>query len=130
MTDLALLIGRVLFGGLFILNGLNHLRNRAAMTGYASYKGLPAPGLAVVGSGLWMLVCGFSIILGIRPYIGALMAAVFLLAVTPVMHNYWTIADENQRLGDFINFQKNVALLGAALTMLAIPSPWPYSILP
>jgi putative oxidoreductase len=130
MTDLALLIGRVLFGGLFVLNGLNHLRNRAAMTGYATYKGLPAPGLAIVASGVWLLVCGFSIVLGIRPYAGAVMAIVFLLAVTPVMHNFWTIADENQRLGDFINFQKNVALLGAALMVLAIPAPWPYSLMP
>jgi hypothetical protein len=58
------------------------------------------------------------------------MVIVFLLGVTPVMHNFWTIADETQRLTELINFSKNVALLGAALMMFAIPAPWPYSIAP
>lgn len=130
MTDLALLIGRLLFGGLFVYNGLNHFRNRAAMTAYSSYKGVPAPAAAVLLSGIWLLVSGLSIVLGVRPHAGALMVAVFLLGITPVMHNFWTITDETQRLGELVNFTKNVALLGAALLLLAIPSPWPYSLAP
>ena len=130
MTDIALLVGRLLFGGLFVLNGINHFRNRAAMTGYTAYKGVPAPAAATLASGIWLLVSGLSIVLGIRPHLGALMVAAFLLAVTPVMHNYWTVTDPTQRLGEFINFSKNMALLGAALMLLALPSPWPYSIVP
>ena len=130
MTDLALLIGRILFGGLFVLNGVNHFRNRAAMTGYTAYKGVPAPAAATLLSGAWLLISGLSIVLGIRPHLGALMAALFLLVVTPVMHNFWTVTDQTQRLGEFINFSKNVALLGAALMLVAIPAPWPYSIVP
>ena len=130
MTDIALLAGRILFGGLFVLNGLNHFRNRAAMTGYTAAKGVPAPAAATLLSGAWLLVSGLSIVLGVRPHLGALMVAVFLLAVTPVMHNFWTVTDQTQRLGEFINFTKNLALLGAALMLLAIPEPWPYSIVP
>lgn len=130
MTDVALLIGRILFGGLFVLNGVNHFRNRAAMTGYTAYKGVPAPAAATLLSGAWLLISGLSIVLGIRPRLGALMVALFLLVVTPVMHNFWTVTDQAQRLGEFINFSKNVALLGAALMLLAIPTPWPYSIVP
>ena len=130
MSDVALLVGRILFGGLFVLNGLNHFRNRAAMTGYTAYKGVPAPAAATVVSGAWLLVCGLSIVLGVRPHLGALMVAVFLLVVTPVMHNFWTVTDQTQRLGEFINFTKNMALLGAALMLLAIPEPWPYAIVP
>ena len=37
MTDILLLVGRLLFGGLFLYNGINHFQNRAAMTGYAAY---------------------------------------------------------------------------------------------
>lgn len=130
MSDIALLAGRILFGGLFVLNGFNHFRNRAAMTGYTAYKGVPAPAAATLASGAWLLVSGLSIVLGVRPHLGALMVAVFLLGVTPVMHNFWTVTDPTQRLGEFINFTKNMALLGAALTLLAIPEPWPYSIVP
>jgi uncharacterized membrane protein YphA (DoxX/SURF4 family) len=130
MSDVAFLIGRVLFGGLFLYNGVNHFRNRAAITGYSTYKGVPAPAAATVLSGLWLLLSGLSVVLGVMPRAGLLMIVVFLLGVTPVMHNYWTVADQNQRLADFINFQKNMALLGAALMLLAIPSPWPYSVMP
>jgi uncharacterized membrane protein YphA (DoxX/SURF4 family) len=130
VSDIALLIGRLLFGGLFVYNGLNHFRNRAAMVGYTQFKGVPAPAAAVVASGVWLLAGGLSIVLGVRPRMGALMIMIFLLAVTPMMHNYWAVTDENQRLNDFINFQKNAALLGAALMLLAIPSPWPYSVVP
>jgi uncharacterized membrane protein YphA (DoxX/SURF4 family) len=130
VADVALLVGRILFGGLFVLNGVNHFRNRAAMTGYTASKGVPAPAAATVISGAWLLVSGLSIVLGVRPHLGAVMVALFLLSVTPVMHNFWTVTDPTQRLGEFINFSKNAALLGAALMLLAIPSPWPYSLVP
>jgi len=123
-----LLIGRLLFGGLFLYNGVNHFQNRAAMTGYAAYKGVPMPSLAILGSGVWLVVCGLSVIVGFRPEVGLLMAVIFLAGVTPLMHNYWTATGPNARLADSINFQKNMALLGAALVMLAVPRPWPYSI--
>ena len=128
MTDILLLVGRLLFGGLFLYNGVNHFINRAAMTGYSAYKGVPMPGASIIVSGLWLVVAGLSVMLGFRPEIGLVMIALFLAGVTPVMHNYWTASDPNARLGDLINFQKNLALLGAALVMLALPRPWPYSI--
>jgi putative oxidoreductase len=129
MTDILLVIGRLLFGGLFLLNGLNHFQNRTAMTGYAGFKGVPMPGPSIVLSGLWLIIAGLSVMLGFRPEIGLVMAALFLAGVTPVMHNYWAATDPNVRLNDFINFQKNLALLGAALAMLAIPRPWMYAVI-
>jgi uncharacterized membrane protein YphA (DoxX/SURF4 family) len=129
MTDILVLIGRLLFGGIFLYNGINHFQNRAAMTGYAAYKGLPMPSLSILGSGLWLVLSGLSVMLGIRPEVGLIMAAIFLAGVTPVMHNFWTATDANARMADSINFQKNLALLGAALVMLALPRPWPYSLL-
>ena len=128
MTDILVLIGRLLFGGLFLYNGVSHFQNRAAMTGYCAYKGVPMPGMSVIASGLWLVISGLSVIAGFRPEIGLTMAAIFLIGVTPVMHNFWAATDPNARLADSINFQKNMALLGAALVMLALPRPWPMSI--
>jgi len=130
VADIALLIGRLLFGGLFVYNGVNHFRNRAALVGYSQYKGVPAPGVTVVVSGLWLLVGGLSVLLGVRPHAGALMLALFLLVVSPLMHNYWAVTDESARMNDFLNFTKNMALAGAALMFLSIPAPWPYSLMP
>jgi uncharacterized membrane protein YphA (DoxX/SURF4 family) len=55
---------------------------------------------------------------------------VFLLVVSPVMHNYWAASDDATRMNDFINFTKNIALAGGALMALAIPEPWAYSVVP
>jgi putative oxidoreductase len=128
MTDILLLIGRLLFGGLFLYNGLNHFINRAGMTGYAAYKGVPMAGVSIVASGAWLVIAGLSVMLGFRPEIGLVMTALFLAGVTPVMHNFWVATDPNARLADMINFHKNMALLGAALMMLALPRPWPFAI--
>ena len=124
MTDILLLIGRLLFGGLFLYNGINHFINRAGMTGYAAYKGVPMAGASILASGAWLVIAGLSVMLGFRPEIGLVMIALFLAGVTPVMHNFWVATDPNARLADMINFHKNVALLGAALMMLALPRPW------
>jgi hypothetical protein len=41
------------------------------------------------------------------------------------MHDFWRVEDAQQRMGEQINFLKNVALLGGALIAAAIPEPWP-----
>ena len=88
----------------------------------------PGPAVATVISALWLLTGGASVVTGFRPEMGLGLIVAFLVVVTPKMHDFWTVTDPTQRMGQFINFQKNVALAGAALMMLAIPRPWPYSL--
>ena len=128
MTEILFLAGRLLFGGLFIYNGVNHFRNYAAIRGYCAYKRVPMPGVSAIISGLWLLVAGSSVVAGLQPEVGLVLIALFLLGVTPVIHDFWNSADPTQRLGETINFTKNAALLGAALMMLLLPRPWPYSL--
>jgi len=128
LTEILFLAGRVLFGGLFFYNGVNHFRSYAAVRGYCAYKGVPMPGPSAIVSGLCLLVAGSSVIAGFRPEVGLVLIVLFLLVVTPVIHNFWTVTDPAQRMGEMVNFTKNAALLGAALMMLLLPRPWPYSI--
>ena len=128
MMDLLFLVGRVLFGGLFLYNGLNHFLHYEATRGYTAYKHVPLPAVATIISGVWLLASGLSVVTGFRPEMGLGLIVAFLVVVTPKMHDFWTVSDPTQRMGQFINFQKNVALAGAALMMLAIPRPWPYSL--
>ena len=125
--DLLFLLGRVLFGGLFLYNGLNHFLHYEATRSYTAYKHVPLPAAATIIAATWLVAGGASVVAGFRPEIGLGLIAAFLVVVTPKMHDFWTVTDPTQRMGDFINFQKNVALLGAALMMFAIPRPWPYS---
>ena len=128
MITICFVVGRLLFGGLFLYNGAKHFKNYAGVRGYCAFKHVPMPGAAAILSGLWLLASGASVALGFRPEIGLVLIVVFLLVVTPVMHDFWNAADPSQRLGEKINFEKNAALLGAALLMLSLPRPWPYSL--
>lgn len=128
MTDILFLVGRLLFGGLFLYNGINHFTNYATLRGYCAYKKVPLPDVATVLSGLWLVISGASVVAGVRPEVGLVMIAVFLLGVTPKMHDFWTAHDPQARMGEFINFTKNFAMLGAALALLMVPRPWPMSL--
>lgn len=122
------LLGRVLYGGIFILNAINHFQNSSMMSGYAASKGVPAARLAILGTGVLMLLAGLSIIFGIYPTWGIILVTVFLVPTTLMMHNFWADTDPMARLNNFINFQKNAALLGAAWMFLMVPQPWELSL--
>jgi putative oxidoreductase len=124
----AFLIGRLLFGGFFFYNGLNHFIQHKTMTQYAGAKKLPQPHIAVSLSGIALLAGGASILLGIKPKLGALAIIAFLASVSPTMHDFWHAQDPNQRMNDMINFSKNMALLGGALALMALREPWPVSV--
>lgn len=126
--DYLFLVGRILFGGYFVYNGINHFLNLKTMAGYAQSKGTPAPEVAVVGSGLMLVLGGLSILLGAYPVVGIALLIGFLVPTSFVMHNFWKAADPQTKMNDMINFTKNVALAAALLMFLAIPRPWPLSV--
>ncbi len=125
-----LLIGRIIFGGYFIYNGVNHFIGFAPMTQYAKMKGVPFPAVAQGMTGLMLLLGGLSIVLGVYPFVGVVLLVAFLLPVSLMMHDFWKLEDPQSRMADKINFLRNMAFLGAVLMLLAIPSPWPLSLMP
>jgi len=124
----AFLIGRMIFGGFFLYNGINHIRQRKSMAQYASAKNVPQAEVAVVSTGVAMLIGGASILLGIKPKLGTLAIIGFLGGVSPIMHDFWRQEDPNQRMNEMINFTKNMAMLGAALALMGVEEPWPASV--
>ena len=127
-VDYLFLLGRVLYGGFFLLGGLNHFTNLNMMAGYAGSKGVPAAKAGVVVSGLLIIVGGALVILGAHITIAAGCIVLFLVPVTYLMHDFWSEKEMMGRINQQVNFQKNLALLGAALMMLMIPRPWPFSL--
>ena len=122
------LIGRIIFGGYFVYNGMNHFLATGMMAQYAGSKGVPMPEIAVLLTGVLMLIGGASILLGIWPQVGILCIVLFLAGVSPIMHNFWAVADPTARMAEMVNFTKNFALFGGALAMSGVPRPWPYSL--
>jgi putative oxidoreductase len=123
----ALLIGRVLIGGMFIWAGISNLADLGARVGYAASKGLPAPAFFVTAASLLLVAGGLSIAAGFRPRLGVAAVAIFLVGVTPVMHNFWALRGFEQEL-ELHSFASNVGLLGGAIAFAAIPRPWPVSL--
>jgi len=122
------LVGRILVGGFFVFNAFHHFKNINMMAGFSRSKGVPAPKLAVGGSGILLLLGGLSLLLGFHPSIGALLLVIFLLGVSFTMHNFWASQDPQAKMGDMIHFMKNFAMIGFLLMTFAIPRPWPYSV--
>ena len=125
--ELLFFIGRLLYGGYFLKMGVNHFKNTDALTGYAGSKGVPKPRLAVLGGGVLLLLGGLGIVLGVYVQLAVLSLVIFLVPVSYKMHAYWNDTDPNIKMANMVNFQKNIALLGAALAFLAIPTPWALS---
>ena len=122
--SIAFLVGRVIAGCFFLMNSFNHFAQLNMMTGYAKSKGIPAPALAVGGSGVLLFLGGLSLLLGYHPTIGTALLAIFLLAASFGIHNFWTVQDQQAKQGEVINFLKNMAILGLLLMTLGIPQPW------
>lgn len=122
------LIGRLVFGGFFLYNGINHLKERKSLTGYARSKNVPMAEVAVTATGVVLIAGGTSILLGIKPKLGAAAIATFLGGVSPVMHDFWRMEDPEKRMHEMVNFTKNLALLGGALALLGVDEPWPVSV--
>jgi putative oxidoreductase len=122
------LLGRILFGGFFLYNGINHLRSAKAMAPYAESKGVPVPELAVKLSAVPLLIGGASLLLGVKPKLGALAILGFLAGVSPVMHDFWRNEDPEERTKNMIDFMKNAALAGGALALMGVDEPWEASV--
>ena len=126
--EIVLLMGRIVFGGFFIISGINHFQNLGMMSGLAKSKNVPFPELAVIVSGGMLVVGGASVVLGILPVVGLIVLTLFLLSTLVTMHDFWTIQDPQMRAADQVHFLKNVALIGASLALMYGASDWALAI--
>jgi putative oxidoreductase len=125
---LAFLVGRIIVGVYFLMAAYGHIVKGSHMVGYAASKGVPHPKVAIMGSGILVLVGGLSVLLGVHPHWGLLALLVFMLPVTFMMHNYWKETDPMMKMNQRIQFTKNMAIVGFILMSYAIATPWPYAL--
>lgn len=128
MTDALFLIGRIVLGLFYLFNASNHFFNLKMMSGYTKSKGVPFPTLATLGTGTMLLLGGLSVMLGVYPDVGVALLVIFLVPTAFIMHNFWTVGDQQARMMEMIQFTKDMALAASALMFLAIPEPWALSL--
>jgi putative oxidoreductase len=123
ITGPGVLLGRLFFALIFLMAGPNHFSSQTIA--YAASQGVPLASIAVPVSGVIAILGGLSILLGYRARIGAWLIALFLIAVTPVMHKFWTVPDPMMYQMQMILFMKNLAMLGGALLISQFGAgPW------
>jgi putative oxidoreductase len=117
------LLARFFFVAIFLMAGPNHFSKQTIA--FAASQGVPVASIAVPFSGVLALAGGLSILLGYRAKIGAWLIALFLVAVTPMMHKFWGISDPAMAQMQMIMFMKNVSMLGGALLITQLGAgPW------
>lgn len=119
------MVARVLLSWMFLQSAYGHLTRVKPMAAYTKNAGVPMPEVAVVVTGLMLLVGGLSLLLGFHPRIGAALLFAFLVPVAIVMHPFWRLTDPMQRGVQKAQFWKNVTLAGAMLWIIANTS-WPW----
>ncbi len=122
-------VGRVMLATIFLMSALgNKIPNFGKTVEYMSAHHVPVPNLSLVGAIVFLILGGFSIVLGFKTRIGASLLAVFLVLATYFFHNFWTLAPDSPEFqSQMIQFLKNLGLLGAMLMLIA-NGPGPASI--
>ncbi|PIW36533.1 MAG: DoxX family protein [Candidatus Kerfeldbacteria bacterium CG15_BIG_FIL_POST_REV_8_21_14_020_45_12] len=122
--DILLVIGRVLFGGFFLVSGMNHFMKINDMAAYAQMKKVPMAKFSVMLTGLLLIVGGLSVVFNYEIHYGYALLVIFLVPTTFIMHQFWAVKeDKQQMMVEMTSFMKNIALLGAVVMGLA--STWP-----
>ncbi|MFD1986400.1 DoxX family protein [Mesorhizobium newzealandense] len=113
-----LFLGRLLLGGGFVFAGLRNIQNAAFLTQLMAARGVPQARLALWAGIVLQIVAGALVIAGLWTAIAAAVLVVFLIAATPMFHNFWDHQgpDRASRINGFVG---NVALSGGFLTLIA-----------
>jgi len=124
--DVAALVGRLLLAAIFITSGFGKITGFEGTVGYIASKGLPLPQVAAIIAIIVELGGGILLAIGYKARWAALALAVFTLVAGILFHNYWAV-EAAQKMGQQINFWKNVAMTGGFLMAYAF-GPGRYSL--
>jgi putative oxidoreductase len=122
-TAPVVLVGRLLFSLIFVMASFNHFKGQTIA--YAASQGVPLASVAVPLSGVLALLGGLSVLFGYRAKIGGCLIALFLVGVTPILHNFWAVSDPMMHQIQMVMFFKNLSMLGGALLITQFGAgPW------
>ncbi|MDX8526273.1 DoxX family protein [Mesorhizobium sp. MSK_1335] len=112
-----LLISRLLLAALFVPSGFQALTNIAGTTSYFAGLGLPLPVLAAWGTGLFELIAGLLILIGLQTRIVALLLAAFSVAAGFIGHYGQGAGDATLAFLHQQMLMKDIAIAGGFLAL-------------
>ena len=121
----AALAGRILLAVIFILSGFDKITGYDGTAGYMATK-LPMVSILLPLTILVELGGGILLAIGYKARWAALALAGFSILAALVFHNFWAV-EAAQKMGQQINFMKNLAITGGMLMVFAF-GPGAYSV--
>ena len=116
------LAGRIFLALIFLGAAFNKITSFAGARGYmqSAMGSLPEGVLSflLVGAIAFLVIGGISLLIGCQVRTGALLLLAFLVIVTPIFHAFWAVPAEQFQM-QLISFQKNLAIMGGLLMVLA-----------
>src|SRR6266496_2852991 len=125
-TDGVALIARIVMSVMFITSGIGKIVGFGPTVEHIADKGVPLPEIAAVIAILIELGGGLAVLFGWKTRWAALAYVAFLIVITPIFHNFWTM-EGPARMANNINFMKNLTILGGFLLLYAF-GPGKYSL--
>ncbi len=108
------LVARIFLAVIFLRSGISKILDFSGTQQFMSANGIPLAltGLLLVGSIIFELAGGLSVLLGYKARWGAIALIIFLIPATLIFHT--NFAEEMQ----VIQFLKNLALMGGLLMVV------------
>jgi putative oxidoreductase len=125
-TDGVALIARIVMSIMFITSGIGKIVGFGPTVEHIADKGVPLPEIAAVIAILIEVGGGLAVLFGWKTRWMALAYVAFLIVITPIFHNFWTMQGA-ERMANNINFMKNLTILGGFLLLYAF-GPGKYSL--
>lgn len=116
------LIGRLLLSNLFIVSGFKKITGFAGTAGYMAAK-MPSLDPSVIKILLVITIAvelggGLLVLFGWQARWAATALLLWMIPVTYIFHAYWGLPPDQMQV-QFINFQKNMAIMGGMLYIIA-----------
>ena len=117
------LAGRILVSSIFLLSGFLKIANWAGTAAEMERHGMPAVTFFLTAATVVEIVGGLALLLGFQTRFAALILFLYLIPVTPVMHNFWAVTGPAQQ-GQLFHFLKNLAIMGGLLLLTGFGPGW------
>src|SRR5215813_10917241 len=97
VADLALLVGRITMGVIFVQSGFSKLSNLSGFADYLGGAGIPAASVLAVIGAIAEFGGGLAVILGVQTRYAALLMVAFTIVATAIGHRFWEFTDAAER---------------------------------
>jgi putative oxidoreductase len=110
-------LGRLFISAIFIITGVMHILHWHEKAAGLAAKGVPFADFLLVCAVVLMIGGGILLLMGQRLHLAGLALLVFMVPTTLLYHNFWAVPAADYQ-GQFIQFLKNLAIMGGLLILL------------